>query len=488
MRRRGRAAAPREPVRGAQGAVRAATCWSGPRRSTSRSSASPPSTGSRCGHGSTSPSTSSPATPLLKGELEIYGPQFWRPYCHVSDIARAVVLVLESPRDRVAGRTFNVGANDENYQKGMIADEVAQADPRQGRPRSSATRTRATTGSTSTASRRSASSRGCAWPTASARSPRRSATASSPTPTRRATGTPEAAADDPPERAGPPGTGARVRHRLPAQQRGSRRTASTSSASSSALAELRRRAARGGLQLRHLGAARLAPPVGRRAGRRGHRARRHLHRPGQRGALRRRLAGVRRLRRLLLPRRRRASPLPRRGVHAGGRRHRQPQRRGAGSRPSSRCTCSARPPTWTPSPRARRRARPRRRSRTRARRWARPTRAGCAARLAALACLSFNGNKIVTSGGGGAILTDDDALADGARYLTTQAKEPGIEYIHHAVGYNYRMNNVLAALGLAQLETHRRAPGRQARELRALRAAPSGPSWRRRLLGPAGLE
>lgn len=73
--------------------------------------------------------------------------------------------------------------------------------------------------------------------------------------------------------------------------------------------------------------------------------------------------------------------------------------------------------------------------------------------LAPMACLSFNGNKIVTSGGGGAILTDDDALADGARSLTTQAKEAGIEYLHHRVGYNYRMNNVLAALGLAQMET-----------------------------------
>jgi len=73
--------------------------------------------------------------------------------------------------------------------------------------------------------------------------------------------------------------------------------------------------------------------------------------------------------------------------------------------------------------------------------------------LAPMACLSFNGNKIVTSGGGGAILTDDDELAQAARYLTTQAKEPGIEYIHHAVGYNYRMNNVLAAIGLAQMET-----------------------------------
>jgi len=73
--------------------------------------------------------------------------------------------------------------------------------------------------------------------------------------------------------------------------------------------------------------------------------------------------------------------------------------------------------------------------------------------LAPIGCLSFNGNKIVTSGGGGAILTNDESVAVAARYLTTQAKENGVEYIHHRVGYNYRMNNVLAALGLAQLET-----------------------------------
>jgi perosamine synthetase len=73
--------------------------------------------------------------------------------------------------------------------------------------------------------------------------------------------------------------------------------------------------------------------------------------------------------------------------------------------------------------------------------------------LAQIGCLSFNGNKVVTSGGGGAIVTNDDRLAAQARYLTTQAKEEGIEYIHNTVGFNYRMNNVLAALGLAQLET-----------------------------------
>jgi nucleoside-diphosphate-sugar epimerase len=66
---------------------------------------------------------------LLKGELEIYGPQFWRPYCHVSDIAQAICLVLESDPALVGGKTFNVGANEENYQKRMIADEVARQLP-----------------------------------------------------------------------------------------------------------------------------------------------------------------------------------------------------------------------------------------------------------------------------------------------------------------------------------------------------------------------
>jgi len=73
--------------------------------------------------------------------------------------------------------------------------------------------------------------------------------------------------------------------------------------------------------------------------------------------------------------------------------------------------------------------------------------------LAPIACLSFNGNKIVTTGGGGAILTNDPSVAQAARYLAAQAKEDGIEYIHNSLGYNYRMNNVLAALGLAQFET-----------------------------------
>lgn len=67
--------------------------------------------------------------------------------------------------------------------------------------------------------------------------------------------------------------------------------------------------------------------------------------------------------------------------------------------------------------------------------------------------MSFNGNKIATTGGGGAILTDDEALADYAKHLTTTAKVPHKwEYVHDEIGYNYRMPNINAALGCAQLE------------------------------------
>jgi len=67
--------------------------------------------------------------------------------------------------------------------------------------------------------------------------------------------------------------------------------------------------------------------------------------------------------------------------------------------------------------------------------------------------LSFNGNKIMTTGGGGAILTNDKGLADRAKHLTTTAKVPHRwRYDHNEIGYNYRMPNLNAALGLAQLE------------------------------------
>ena len=66
--------------------------------------------------------------------------------------------------------------------------------------------------------------------------------------------------------------------------------------------------------------------------------------------------------------------------------------------------------------------------------------------------LSFNGNKIVTCGGGGALLTADGELAARARHLTTQAKTDMVRFIHDEVGYNYRLTNIAAAIGLAQLE------------------------------------
>ncbi len=69
-----------------------------------------------------------------------------------------------------------------------------------------------------------------------------------------------------------------------------------------------------------------------------------------------------------------------------------------------------------------------------------------------LGCLSFNGNKIITTGGGGMILTDDEEMAKKIRYLTTQAKDDPVRYIHHEIGYNFRLTNIQAALGVAQLE------------------------------------
>jgi dTDP-4-amino-4,6-dideoxygalactose transaminase len=72
--------------------------------------------------------------------------------------------------------------------------------------------------------------------------------------------------------------------------------------------------------------------------------------------------------------------------------------------------------------------------------------------LGYIACFSFNGNKIITTGGGGMIVTDNQEWAEKARYLTTQAKDDPLEYIHHEIGYNYRLTNIQAAMGVAQLE------------------------------------
>lgn len=86
--------------------------------------------------------------------------------------------------------------------------------------------------------------------------------------------------------------------------------------------------------------------------------------------------------------------------------------------------------------------------------------AGCRGRQAgtigAVGCFSFNGNKVMTTGGGGMCATADPDLARRMKHLSTQAKLPGVGFIHDEAGYNYRMPNVNAALGLAQLA---RLPG-----------------------------
>ena len=64
---------------------------------------------------------------------------------------------------------------------------------------------------------------------------------------------------------------------------------------------------------------------------------------------------------------------------------------------------------------------------------------------------SFNGNKIITTGGGGMLVSADGRLVEGARFLATQAREPAVHYEHATTGYNYRLSNLLAAIGRAQL-------------------------------------
>jgi len=72
--------------------------------------------------------------------------------------------------------------------------------------------------------------------------------------------------------------------------------------------------------------------------------------------------------------------------------------------------------------------------------------------LGHIGCFSFNGNKIITTGGGGMIVTNDRSLAAKAKYLSTQAKDDPVEYVHKEIGYNYRLSNVQAAIGCAQME------------------------------------
>ncbi|MCL4153137.1 UNVERIFIED_CONTAM: hypothetical protein GTU68_012246 [Idotea baltica] len=68
-----------------------------------------------------------------------------------------------------------------------------------------------------------------------------------------------------------------------------------------------------------------------------------------------------------------------------------------------------------------------------------------------ISCFSFNGNKIITCGGGGMLVTNDKECAERARYLSTQAKDDPYEYFHENIGYNYRLTSIQAAFGRAQL-------------------------------------
>ena len=95
-----------------------------------------------------------------------------------------------------------------------------------------------------------------------------------------------------------------------------------------------------------------------------------------------------------------------------------------------------------------------------------------------MAVLSFNGNKIITTSGGGALLGRERAWIDRARYLATQARSPVRHYEHEAVGYNYRLSNLLAAVGRAQLaDLDRRVEARRATNRRYREALGALPGW-----------
>jgi pyridoxal phosphate-dependent aminotransferase EpsN len=95
-----------------------------------------------------------------------------------------------------------------------------------------------------------------------------------------------------------------------------------------------------------------------------------------------------------------------------------------------------------------------------------------------LAVLSFNGNKIITTSGGGMLLGRDKAHVDRARYLATQARGAARHYEHEAIGYNYRMSNLLAAVGRAQLaDLDRRVAARRATNAAYRRALAELPGW-----------
>ncbi|WP_322746823.1 DegT/DnrJ/EryC1/StrS family aminotransferase [Cellulomonas sp. S1-8] len=103
------------------------------------------------------------------------------------------------------------------------------------------------------------------------------------------------------------------------------------------------------------------------------------------------------------------------------------------------------------------------------------------------AALSFNGNKIMTTSGGGMLLSNDEVLIDRARYLSTQARQPVPYYEHTEIGYNYRLSNILAALGRAQLSRLDEMIARR-RSIRDTYASALGSAAGVRLLGRDGVR
>ena len=91
--------------------------------------------------------------------------------------------------------------------------------------------------------------------------------------------------------------------------------------------------------------------------------------------------------------------------------------------------------------------------------------------MGAFSFFSFNGNKIITTSGGGMLLADKGSWIDRARFLATQAREPVAHYEHRELGYNYRLSNVLAGLGLSQLDDLSRRIAAKRAHFEAYRAA-----------------
>jgi dTDP-4-amino-4,6-dideoxygalactose transaminase len=88
-----------------------------------------------------------------------------------------------------------------------------------------------------------------------------------------------------------------------------------------------------------------------------------------------------------------------------------------------------------------------------------------------LGVFSFNGNKIITTSGGGMLVSDDEELIEQARFLATQARDPAPHYEHSAIGFNYRMSNVLAGIGRGQLRVLPERIAARRRNFEAYRAA-----------------